>query len=332
MRAWVLEKQDKIENKPLVLKEVPAPEPHGKEVRIKVIASGICRTDIHVAEGDLPMGKPSLILGHQVTGEIDMIGDAVTNFSIGDRAGIAWLNWACGKCKYCLRGEENLCPNAKFTGWDVDGGFAEYVLISEDFAYPLGDNIPFEKISPLMCAGIAGFRAFRLTGTMEGDKLGLYGFGPTASYVLQAAKHLGIESYVFTRNKKNQDWAKELGATWVGDYQVKPDTRLEAGIVFPPAGNLVEFSLSQLNSGGTVVLAPVTMTPIEIKDYNNIWLERSVISLAHITRKDGLNFLKLAQEIGIKVKYETFEFDQLLDVLISTKHGEIKGTAVIKMD
>lgn len=332
MKAWILEEQKKIDEKPLKLMELPDPEPKNNEVRVKIVTSGVCRTDIHIAEGDLPMGKPSLILGHQIVGEIDKIGADVTKYTIGDKVGIAWLNSTCGKCKYCLNGNENLCPNAKFTGWDRDGGFAEYSVISEDFAYPLGRGGNLEEITPLMCAGIAGYRSFRLTEAKAGDKLGLYGFGPTASYVIQVTKHLGLENYVFTRSEKNKNWARKLGAEWVGDYQDELDTKLDAGIVFPPVGHLVEFSLEQLDRGGRVVLAPVTMTPIEITDYNNIWMERSVTSLAHFTRKDGLDFLKLAQEIGMDVKMEVFDFEELPDVLISAKRGEIKGSAIIRIN
>lgn len=331
MRAWVLENQTKVEKNPLKLKEVPDPEPKAKEIRIKVYASGVCRTDIHIAEGDLPLKKSPLILGHQIAGIVDKFGKEARNFNVGDRAGIAWLNSSCGNCKFCLNGRENLCPEAKFTGWDVDGGYAEYVVIPEDFAYPLGDNLSFEEMTPLMCAGIAGFRALRLTEAKRGDQLGLYGFGPTASYVLQTAKHLGIETFAITRNEKNKDWAMRLGASWVGGQEDKLPAKLNAGIVFPPAGDLVEVALSQLDRGGNLVLAPVTMNPIEIKDYNHIWMERSVKSLAHITRKDGRDFLNLAQEIRMKTEVEVFHFDQTPEVLILAKQGKIKGSAAIKI-
>ncbi|MHA1280544.1 MAG: alcohol dehydrogenase catalytic domain-containing protein, partial [Candidatus Helarchaeota archaeon] len=180
MKAWILENQAPIEEKPLVLKALPDPEPKGHEIRIKNVACGICRTDIHVAEGDLPLKKSPLILGHEVVGIVDKIGKQVTNFKIGDRAGIAWLNSTCGSCKFCLSGRENLCPNAHFTGWDADGGFAEFSIISAEFAFPLGEKQTFIELAPQMCPGIAGYRAFRLTELKSGDKLGLYGFGPTA--------------------------------------------------------------------------------------------------------------------------------------------------------
>jgi len=331
MKAWVLEKQAPIEERPLELKDVRTPHPEAREVRIKNIACGVCRTDIHVAEGDLPLKKSSLILGHEIVGIVDKVGDQVSNFKIGDRAGIAWLNSTCGQCKFCLSGRENLCPQALFTGWNADGGFSEYSVIDADFAFHLGEKQSFLEIAPLMCPGIAGYRAFRLTELHSGDKLGLYGFGPTATYVLQVAQHKNIEVYVITRSEKNRIAAKELGASWIGGYDEKIPERLDGGIIFPPAGNLVSHALSQLESGGRLVLGPVTMTPIEINDYNLIWQERSVISLAHITKRDGVEFLDIANQANLKTSIEVFPFDELPDVLIRVKQGKIKGNAVIQI-
>ncbi len=331
MKAWILENQAPIEEKSLVLKALPDPEPKEHEIRIKNIACGVCRTDIHVAEGDLPMKKSPLILGHEVVGIVDKIGEQVTNFKIGDRAGIAWLNSTCGTCKFCLANRENLCPNAHFTGWDADGGFAEFSIISAEFALPLGEKQTFVELAPLMCPGIAGYRAFRLTELQSGDKLGLYGFGPTATYVLQVARHKNIEVYVITRSEKNQQAAIELGATWVGGYDDSIHVKFDGGIIFPPAGNLVSFALSQLDSGANLVLGPVTMSPIEIKDYNLIWQERSIISLAHISRKDGIEFLQLANDMDMKTSIEVFPFDDLPEVLIQVKHGKVTGNAVIQI-
>ena len=331
MKAWILEKQAPIENKPLKLKKIPTPKPGASEIRITNVACGVCRTDIHIVEGDLPLKKSPLILGHEIVGIVDKTGEQVTNFKIGDRAGIAWLNRTCGKCKFCLSGRENLCSQAQFTGWDVDGGFSEFSVISADFAFHLGEKHSFVEMAPLMCPGIAGYRAFRLTELLPGDKLGLYGFGPTASYVLQVAKHKNIEVYVITRSEKNKNAARELGATWIGGYADKMPARLDGGIIFPPAGNLVAHALSQLDNGGRLVLGPVTMTPIQIKDYNLIWQERSVISLAHITKRDGVDFLDLANRINLKSSIQIFPFDELLDVMIRVKQGKIKGNAVIQI-
>jgi propanol-preferring alcohol dehydrogenase len=284
-----------------------------------------------VAEGDLSLRKSPLILGHQIAGVVDRVGEGVAKFKVGDRAGIAWLNSACGNCKFCRSGRENLCPEAKFTGWDADGGYAEYITVSQDFAFPLGQNLSFVEAAPLMCPGITGYRALRLTGAKKGDKLGLYGVGPAASYVLQVAKYLGIETYAITRSQKNKDWATRLGADWVGGYEDKLPGKFDAAIVFPPAGNLVELALSQLDSGGKLVLAAVYMTPVEVKDYNHLWMERSVKSMANITREDGREFLEIVDKVGIKTEVEVFTFDKLPDVLILAKGGRVKGNAVIKV-
>ena len=331
MKAWVLHQQAAVETRPLLLEELPVPRVGEGEIRVRVYACGLCRTDLHVAEGDLPLRKSPLVLGHQIAGVVDRVGEGVTKFKVGDRAGIAWLNSACGDCKFCRSGRENLCPEAKFTGWDADGGYAEYVTVSQDFAFHLGGNLSFVEAAPLMCPGITGYRALRLTGAKKGDKLGLYGVGPAASYVLQVAKHLRIETYAITRSQKNKDWAARLGADWVGGYEDKLPGKFDAAIVFPPAGNLVELALSQLDSGGNLVLAAVYMTPVEVKDYNHLWMERSVKSMANITREDGREFLEIADKIGIKTEVEVFPFDKLPDVLILAKGGRVKGNAVIKV-
>jgi propanol-preferring alcohol dehydrogenase len=332
MKAWVLEDQAPVEKTPLTLKELPDPHPKANEIRIKNVACGVCRTDIHIAEGDLPLKKSPLILGHEIVGIVDETGEKVNNFKIGDRAGIAWLNSTCGKCRFCLSGKENLCSNAHFTGWDDNGGFAEFSVISADFAFHLAEKQSFIESAPLMCPGIAGYRAFRLTELQEGDKLGIYGFGPTATYVLQVAKHKNIKVYVITRSNKNKKAANKLGASWVGGYEDKIPVLLNGGIIFPPAGELVPFALSQLDSGARLVLGPVTMSPIEIKDYNLIWQERSIISLAHISRKDGTEFLQIANDINIKTSVDVFPFNDLPEVLIKVKHGKVNGNAVIKIN
>lgn len=331
MKAWVLQKQAAIETRPLLLQELPVPKVEDNKIRVKVYACGVCRTDLHVAEGDLPLRKSPLILGHQIVGVVDKVGKGVTKFKVGDRAGIAWLNSACGNCKFCRSGRENLCPEAKFTGWDADGGYAEYVTASQDFAFRLGKAPSFVEAAPLMCPGITGYRALKLTEAKRGDKLGLYGFGPAASFVLQVAKYWGIETYAITRSQKNKDWATRLGADWVGGYEDEIPTKFDTAIVFPPAGNLVELALSQIDSGGKLVLAAVYMTPIEVKNYNHLWMERSVSSMANITRDDGREFLKIAAKVGIKTEVEVFPFDKLPDVLILAKGGKVKGNPVIKV-
>jgi len=331
VKAWILEKQARVEEKPLTLQEVPTPQPAAGEIRLKVHASGVCRTDIHVTEGDLPLRKSPLILGHQVAGVVDEVGEGVTGFKTGDRAGVTWLNYSCGNCKFCRSGRENLCPQARFTGWTEDGGHAEYMKVSQDFAFHTGENLSLMETAPLMCPGITGYRALKLTGAKRGDRLGLYGFGPAASYVIQIAKYVGIETYVVTRSEKNQNWAAGLEADWVGGYEDRIPGKFDAAILFPPAGNLVEIALSQLDSGGKLVLGAVYMTPIEIKDYNHLWMEHSIQSLANITRDDGREFLELASKMGIKTEMEIFPFDKLPEALILAKEGKVKGTAVIRV-
>ena len=331
MKAWVLERQAKMEEKPLKLKEVPTPEPEDKEIRIKIHYSGICRTDTHIIKGELPLKKSNLIPGHQITGIVDKIGRDVKKFKIGDRAGIAWLNSTCGNCRFCLRGEENYCEKIKLTGWSVDGGYAEYAVISEDFAYPLGENLPLKDFAPLMCAGIAGYRALKLTRVREGDKLGLYGFGPTAFYIFQVAESLGIECFVATIGEESKNWAKEAGAAWIEENIEKLPAKMDGAVIFPPVSDLIKPALSKLNKGGNLILAPVTMDkPISLGDYDNFW-GKGIRSLIHFTRKDGKEFLKKAEEIKIKTKTQIFNFNQIPEALILYDSGKVKGTPVIKV-
>jgi propanol-preferring alcohol dehydrogenase len=328
----MLEDQAPVEDRPLVLRDVPDPQPADDEIRIRVRACGVCRTDVHIAEGDLPLKTSPLILGHEVVGVVDKTGLNVRKFIVGERAGVAWLNWACGTCKFCASKRENLCRSACFTGWSVNGGFAEYATVSEGFAFPLPDDRGFPEMAPWMCPGIAGYRSLRLTEVGAEDAVGLYGFGVTAAYVLQIAKHLGIKTYVVTRSPENRATAVRLGADWVGGYEDALPAKLAAGIIFPPAGNLVSFALGQLERGGKLVLAPVTMTPINLVDYTRLWMEREVKTLAHITRQDGKAFLQLAEEIKLKTKIEIFPFDHLPEALIAVKQGTIKANAIIAME
>ncbi len=332
MKAWVLAHQAPIGMNPLEKVNLEMPEPGRGEIRIKVVACGVCRTDIHIAEGDLPLKKSPLVLGHEIVGVVDKVGEGVTRFRPGVRVGVAWLNAACGTCKFCRSGRENLCPEARFTGWDVNGGFAEYTVVHEDFAFPLGDKLSFEALAPMMCPGIAGYRCYRLSGVAEGEILGLYGYGPTASYVLQVAHAKGVKAFVVTRSEANQQAAREMEADWVGGPGDSLPDKMDAAIIFPPAGNLVEKVLANLQRGGRLVLSPVTMTPITIADYNHIWMERSIISLANISRRDGVEFLHLAERAGFKSRFETFGFDDLPEVMIRVKDGKVKGNAVIWID
>jgi propanol-preferring alcohol dehydrogenase len=334
MRAWILEKQAKIEERPLQLMEVPTPHPQGDEVRIKVLVSGVCRTDIHIAEGDLPLKKSPLILGHEIVGVVDEVGVAVRRFRVGDKVGAYWLYSSCGRCKHCLSGRENYCPEIKCTGWHVDGGYAEYLTISEAYALPLNDvQLKPVEIAPLLCPGIAGYAAFKLAGVQNGDRLGLYGFGPTAYCVLKVAQAMGIETYVSTRAPKNIKSARREGANWAADASKEGmPCKLDAAIIFPPAGNLVEPVLSQLEKGGTLVMAPVSASPIVIENYSqNLW-GHSIQTLFHLRRSDAEEFLKLVNRLELKVGTSLFPFEETQDALMMAKHGQLeKPNALIKI-
>jgi propanol-preferring alcohol dehydrogenase len=334
MRAWILEKQAKIETRPLKLVEVPEPRVKDDQVRIKVLVCGVCRTDIHIAEGDLPLKKSPVVLGHEIVGVVDEVGNNVKRFSIGDRAGFYWLNSSCKACKYCLSQRENYCPDFKATGWDEDGGYAEYITVSEDFALPL-NHVQLEpaEIAPLMCPGIAGYAAFKLTQAQKGYKLGLYGFGPTAFFVLKVAEYMGIETYVSTRSSRNIERAKREGANWAADSSKESiPCKLDAAIIFPPAGNLVEPALSQLEKGGTLVMAPVASSPIVINNYSeNLW-GHSIKSLYHVKRDDAEELFNTVGSLNLNINISQFLFEELQDVLILVKQGKTEEpNAVIKV-
>jgi len=334
MKAWILEKQANIEKQPLKLVKVPTPHPKDDEVRLRVLVCGVCRTDIHIAEGDLPLRKSPVILGHEIVGVVDEVGERVERFRIGDRAGVYWLHSACGRCKYCLSQRENYCPQIKCTGWDVDGGYAEYVTAPAAYALPL-DTVQMSpvEIAPLMCPGIAGYAAFKLTGAQGGDRLGLYGFGPTAYYVLKVARYLGIEVYVSTRSRKNIEAARREGARWTANAaEEEMPCELDAAILFPPAGNLVEPILAQLSKGGVLVMAPVSASPILIENYSeNLW-GRDIRTLYNLNRSDAQAFFEIVDRLELEIGTSLFPFQELPDALIRTKQGQLEQpNAVIKV-
>jgi propanol-preferring alcohol dehydrogenase len=334
MRAWILEEHASVEERPLKLVEVPAPHPQDDEIRVKVVACGVCRTDIHIAEGDLPLRKSPIIMGHEIVGVVDEVGENVERFSEGDRAGVYWLHSSCGKCKYCLSGRENYCPEIQCVGWDQDGGYAEYVTVPAAYALPLNDvQMDALEIAPLMCPGIAGYAAIKLTEVQKGDKLGLYGFGPTAYCVLKVAHSMGIEVYVSTRSRKNIEAARREGARWAANAaKEKMPCRLDAAILFPPAGKLVEPVLSQLERGGILVMAPVSASPITIEDYSeNLW-GREIRTLYNLTRTDAEEFFCIVDRLGLKVGTSVFSFEELPDVLVLVKQGKLpEPNAVVEI-
>jgi propanol-preferring alcohol dehydrogenase len=333
MRAWILEEQTTVEERPLKLVEVPSPHPQDDEIRVKVAACGVCRTDIHIAEGDLLLRKSPIVLGHEIVGVVDALGDDVHRFSEGDRVGVYWLQSSCGKCKHCLAGRENYCPEIRCTGWDEDGGYAEYVTVPAAYALPLNDlQMEAQEIAPLMCPGIAGYAAFKLAGVQEGDRLGLYGFGPTAYCVLKVALAKGIEVYVSTRSQKNIEAARREGAQWAANAaNEKMPCKLDAAILFPPAGNLVEPTLSQLERGGTLVMAPVSASPITIENYSgNLW-GCDIRTLYNLKRSDAEEFFAIVDQLDLRVGASVFSFEELPDVLTLVKQGKLpQPNAVIE--
>ena len=250
MRAMVLDKQAPVEEGPLQLRDVPLPTPGREEVRVRVHACGICRTDLHTVEGDVPLRRSPLIPGHQIVGVVDALGAGVKTLREGERVGVAWVYSTCGECAYCKKGLENLCDRARFTGWDADGGYAEAMIVPESFAYPLPAGFSDLQAAPLLCAGIVGFRSFRLSGVRPGERVGLYGFGASAHLILQVAQHLGCEVYVFTRAEGHQQLARAMGAAWVGRAEETPPEKLDAAVIFAPVGSLVLEALRVLRKGG----------------------------------------------------------------------------------
>jgi propanol-preferring alcohol dehydrogenase len=332
MKAMLLKSSAPIEEKPLTPEELPEPIPAARQVRLKVSVCGICHTDLHTVEGELELPRQPLVPGHQVVGTVDMLGEGVTRFKPGERAGMPWLGWTCGKCKFCKSGRENLCEQAKFNGLHFDGGYGEYALAYENFAYPIPEGFPDVQAAPLLCAGIIGYRALRLSDAKAGDVLGMYGFGASAHVTIQVARHLGIEVFVFTRAESHRKHAKELGATWVGGVKDEPPKKLNAAIMFAPAGKLVPEALRVMDRGATLALAGIYMTPIPEIDYNKLlYHERTIRSVANFTRADAEELLKYAAEIPIHTETQTFPLKQANEALIALKQSQITGCAVLRV-
>ncbi|HSB28298.1 MAG TPA: zinc-dependent alcohol dehydrogenase family protein [Pyrinomonadaceae bacterium] len=337
MKAWILKIPTAVHSHPLEQSEIPAPVPAEDEIRLRVSACGICRTDLHVVEGDLAVRRSPLIPGHQIIGRVDDIGSEAKGFAIGDRVGVAWLNRTCGVCGFCMTGKENLCDQADFTGWTVDGGYAEYAVAPAKFVYAIPDQFDDVQAAPLLCAGIIGYRALRLTGLTKsewrGAQLGIYGFGAAGHVAIQLARSRGADVYVCTRDReRHQALAHELGASWVGDTVDEPPVKLDACIVFAPAGELVPIALKAIRKGGSVVLGGIHMSPIPSFDYSLLYGERVVRSVANNTRADGRDFLMEAAAVPVKTHTQTFSFDQANKALIALKDDAIKGAGVIVID
>ncbi len=334
MKAWTLDEPAVVTERFLRLNEVPAPVPAADELLLRVNACGICRTDLHVVEGELPVRRPHVVPGHQIVGRVVSLGSRVTDFVIGDRVGVAWLNRTCETCEFCVEGRENLCERAMFTGWTVDGGYAEFAVAPSAYAYHLPDEFDDIQAAPLLCAGIIGYRCLRLTGLelkdWNGVRLGLYGFGAAGHICIQLARARGAEVYVCTRDRsRHQALAGELGATWVGDAAQEPPVKLHAAIIFAPAGELIPVALRALRKSGVVVLGGIHMSPIPAFDYSLIYGERVIRSVANNTRQDGREFLTEAARIPVRTHTQSFSLEQANDALIALKTDSIRGAGVL---
>jgi len=318
-------------HRPLALADLPLPEPERGQVRLRVRACGVCHTDLHLAEGEIETPRLPVVPGHQVVGVVDALGAGVSRFQRGDRVGVPWLYWTDGTCDYCRKDQENLCPNALFTGQHVDGGFAEFMVSFADWSYPIPEGIADEQAAPLLCAGLIGYRSLRLSEIRPGECLGLYGFGASAHIAIQVARHWGCPVYVFTRSEEHRRHALELGAAWVGDARDEPPVLLDSAVTFAPAGWLVPEALRVLRPGGTLAINAITMSPIPGMPYDLLYRERTVRSVANLTRRDAEEFLPLAADIPVHTDVEVFPLEQANEVLQRLKRSEVRGAAVLKI-
>jgi alcohol dehydrogenase, propanol-preferring len=332
MKACLLEHPAPIETNPLKYIDVQRPVPAPGQVLIRVSCCAVCRTDLHVVEGELPPRKSPVIPGHQVVGVVEQARESARRFPKGARVGVAWLHHVDGTCPYCRRGQENLCDNPEFTGYTEDGGYAEYIVAPEDFVYAIPEVFSDEQAAPLLCAGIIGFRSLRLSGIKPGERLGFYGFGAAAHLAIQVARHWNAEVYASTRDARHQRLARELGAVWTGGTLDAPPEKLDAAIVFAPAGEIVPAALGALRKGGTLVLGGIHMSPIPSFDYELLYQERVIRSVANNTRRDGEDFLKLAAEIPIRVQTQVFPLREANRALFTLKNDAISGAAVLKVE
>jgi propanol-preferring alcohol dehydrogenase len=329
----ILKRFASVESVPLKAVELPLPEPGEGEVRVRVNVCGLCHTDLHTVEGELPeVGLPR-IPGHQVVGVVEKRGKGAVRFKEGDRVGAAWLYSSCGVCAFCKRGDENLCPQARFTGYHAHGGYAQFMTAREEFIYALPPEFTDAEAAPLLCAGIIGYRALRLSGVREGQRLGLFGFGASAHVAIQVARHKGCEVFVFSRSAAHRKLARELGAAWTGTVHDKPPARLDGSVIFAPAGELVPEALRLTERGGTVALAGIYMTPIPSMDYlQHLYQERALRSVANATRRDGEELLAVAAAIPVKTRTTSFPLEMANEALLLLKQGQVNGAAVLAVD
>lgn len=335
MKAMVLHQQ----GEPLELEDIARPEPGAGQVRLKVRACGVCRTDLHILDGELTEPSLPLVMGHQIVGVVDQLGDGVEGLAEGDRVGVPWLGGTDGTCKYCQMGRENLCDNAEFTGYNIDGGFAEYTVANAQFCFPIPDEYPDLQAAPLLCAGLIGYRAWRLmlaekvSDDEPIDKIGFYGFGSAAHILTQVANHHDKQVYAFVRpgDEEGMAFAEKMGAVWAGGSDQQPPDELDAAILFAPVGQLVPASLRAVRKGGIVVGAGIHMSDIPSFPYDILWGERVVRSVANLERKDGVEFLKLAPKVPIETTVTTYDLAQTNEALQALRHGDFQGSAVVTL-
>jgi propanol-preferring alcohol dehydrogenase len=332
MRAWTVREPGPIGGRPLELTERPRPVPAAGEVLVEVLACGVCRTDLHVVEGDLPVHREHVVPGHEVVGRVAECGPGVTRFVVGDRVGVAWLRHTCGECRWCRSGAENLCARSLYTGWDADGGYAELCTVPVAYAYRLPAGLPDVQTAPLLCAGIIGYRALRRTALPPAGRLGIYGFGASAHLTAQIAMRQGAEVHVLTRGEGARELARELGAASVGGAYDAPPARLDAAIVFAPAGELVPVALEALDRAGRLVLAGIHMSDVPALDYQrHLFLERSITSVTANTRADGEQLLALAARLQPRVEVTSYPFEAADAALNDLATGRMSGVAVLQL-
>lgn len=332
MKACLLRRPATIDASPLEYAEVPLPEPQQDEVLVRVRVCGVCRTDLHVVEGELAQRKSPIIPGHQAVGIVERCGAAARRLAPGTRVGVPWLHRTCGTCEYCRDGRENLCDSALFTGWTADGGFAQYVVAPESFVYPIPEGFSDIEAAPLLCAGIIGFRCLRVAGLREGSTLGMYGFGAAAHVAIQVARHWGARVFAFTRDPRHREHALRMGAEWAGPADAEPPAKLDAAIIFAPAGELVPAALRVLKRGGQCVLGGIHMSPIPAMEYSLLYDERVIRSVANNTRDDGETFLRIAAEIPIRSEVTVYPLAEANRAMQDHKYNRIRGAAVLQIE
>jgi propanol-preferring alcohol dehydrogenase len=331
VRAQVLAAPAPIGTRPLRLEDRPDPEPRADEVRVRVLACGCCRTDLHVCEGDLDLPHLPVIPGHQVVGVVEARGSDCTRLAVGARVGVAWLHRTDGVCPACVRGDENLCEHAEFTGWTVDGGYADAIVVPEDFAVSLPEGLDDLEAAPLLCAGVIGYRALRRAEVQPGERVALMGFGASAHLALQVLQFWGCETVVLTRGERHRELARELGAAWVGHAAELPPATCDRAVVFAPAGELVPVALDVVRPGGTVSLAGIHMSDIPSFEYQRLWQERTLRSVANMTRRDAREFLDLAAAARVRVSATVYPLEEANDALLAIKDDDVRGAAVLQV-